>query len=399
MVLRIGFIVNPVAGIGGPAGLMGSDALAEEAANRGYEPNAPDKAVRFLARLKERAHPGSIRIFAAPGVMGAEQAQQTGWRTGAIGSETFDADPFSTSPEDTKRAAMHAREVGLDLVVFVGGDGTARDVAAACGEDVPMLGVPAGVKMFSECFTETPEAAADLLAEIARPPRAEGDPVETRRAELMDLDEEAYRAGRVEPRPWGTAQVPRSPRIIAAKCPVTINTTLESVAAEIVARMHEHPDALYLLASGTTLQAIKDRLGIEGSLIGIDAVVFRDEKWGVLARDADAHSLERLARDAGEVVVVLTPIGGQGFILGRGTAPLTPAVLRRALPDGIWIAATREKLASLRDRALHVDTGDPALDAQFPRHVRVIVGTGREMVMPVASEALNQKPEVGRADG
>ncbi len=386
MVLRFGFVVNPVAGIGGPAGLKGSDDVASQAAEQGYEPTAHKQAQRFLVRLKRQARGGSLRIFAAPGVLGESVTKNAGWKTGSLGAESFDEDPFATDAEDTKRAAVAAVELEMDLLVFVGGDGTARDVAQAVGEKIPVLGVPAGVKMFSECFTEAPEHAADLLAELAAGFQ-EGDVLETVGGDLLDLDEQAYREGRVQPRPTGVLRVPRSPRIMAAKCPVTAaGSDVAGAAGAVVQQMEENADALFVLGSGSTLMAVKNALGVEGSLIGID-VVKRDEtleKWQTVARDLDAHGLESIVAEHPRVVLVLAPMGGQGFVIGRGTGPLSSTVVRAAIPDDVWVVATREKLASLRDGVLYVDTGDPRLDQEFPRHLRVTTTPGQQKLMRVA---------------
>lgn len=387
MVLRIGFVVNPLAGIGGPAGLKGSDDVAEEAAERGYEPTAHEKARRFLVRLKKQARPGSVRIFAAPGVLGESVTRETGWKTGSLGAESFDEDPFATDAVDTKRAAVAAVELEMDMVVFVGGDGTARDVAEAVGERIAVLGVPAGVKMFSECFCETPEASADLIAELAAS-HAEGDVVPTRAGDLLDLDEEGYREGRVEPMPQGVVRVPSSPRIMAAKCSVPTGNESEQAAAGVLERMEEQPGRLYVLGSGSTVMALKRLLGVEGSLIGLDLVTGTDEGWRLVDKDVDAHRLEQAVgqaeKDGQEVVLVVAPIGGQGFVIGRGTGPLTPRVVQAALPDGVWVVATKEKLASLRDKLLHVDTGDPELDREFPSFLRVTTAPGQQAMARVA---------------
>lgn len=382
MVIRIGFVVNPVAGIGGPAGLKGSDEMAVEATERGYEPQSTEKARRFLVRLKQRAPTGSVRVFTAPGVLGGNVTRETGWKTGSLGVESFDDDPFSTDAEDTKHAARAAVELGMDLLVFVGGDGTARDVAIAVGEKIPVLGVPAGVKMFSECFTDTPEAAADLLCELSEGFQ-EGDEVEAYTGDLLDLDEEAYREGRLVPRPTGVVRVPRSARILAAKCPLVPGSDITSSAGAIVEEMDQRPGALFVLGSGSTLFAVKQALGIDGTLIGVDAVKKGDDgQWQVVARDAHAHELEAIVKGHENVVLVLTPLGGQGSIIGRGTGPISPKVVRAALPD-VWVVATGEKLASLRDGALHVDTGDPSLDEAFPGHLRVTTQPGRQKIMRV----------------
>lgn len=383
MVLRLGFIVNPVAGIGGPAAFKGSDERALDAAEKGYAPTAPRRAERFLRRLKEVHKPASIRIFSAPGVLGADEARAAGWKVGTLGADMGLHDPFSTDAEHTRQAAESAIGAEMDLIVFVGGDGTARDVAQTVSDAIPILGVPAGVKMFSECFSETPEEAAILVSELARG-FAEGDRLDTVPAEVLDLDEDAYRAGKVEVRHHASAAIPRSPRIQSAKCPTCPQDGLEEAVGEVRLRMEEEPEGLYLLASGSTTGALKSALSIEGTLIGVDAVTGNGDGWRVVEADADATTLERLVEEwGGPVTLVVSPIGGQGFVIGRGTGQVTPSVLRAVLPDRLWVLATIGKLGTLEDGFLHADTGDERLDREFPDHLRVVVGLGRERMMKV----------------
>lgn len=395
MVLRLGLLINPIAGIGGPAALKGSDAVALDAAEAGYGPVAAAKATRFLQRLKERAGAQDVRIFAAPGVLGSGVAREAGWKVGTLGPDKMLDDPFATDPMDTQDAARDAVSAEMDLLVFVGGDGTARDVARAIGTSLPILGVPAGVKMFSECFAETPEAAADLVAELAAPPFDEGMPLDTVEADVLDLDEEAYRRGEMRVVHHDQVRVPRSPRIQSAKCPACPPEGLETAVAEVLHRMEDEPDGLYVIASGSTTLALKQALGIEGTLIGVDVVTGEREGgavvWRLVAADADAHRLDALVKEAGDagraIALVVSPIGGQGFVLGRGTGQITPAVVRAALPDRLWVVATQGKLDTIENGRLRVDTGDPILDQEFPRFLRVVTGVGREKLLRVSAES------------
>lgn len=391
MVLRLGLIVNPVAGIGGPAALKGSDGVVDDAIARGYAPTAAAKATRFLTRLKARAGPTDIRIFAAPGVMGGGIARDAGWKVGTLGAETMTNDALSTDAYDTEEACRYALDAEMDLIVFIGGDGTARDVARVVGTERPILGVPAGVKMFSECFAETPEAAADLVAELARQP--DGTPIETENADILDLDEDAYRAGEMKVLHHDAARVPRSPRIQNAKCPACPPAGLDGAIGEVRLRMQDEPNGLYILGSGSTMYALKQSLGLDGALIGIDVVTAQDPEaddvdWWELAKDADARRIDELVREAGEtgrkVTIIVSPIGGQGFVVGRGTGQLSPQTIRATLPDRFWVVATPGKLDSIEAGTLRVDTGDPELDETFPSFVRVIVGLEREKMVRVA---------------
>lgn len=398
MVLRLGLLVNPIAGIGGPAALKGSDDVAEQAAEAGYPPSAPDKATRFLRRLRERAGAGDVRIFAAPGVLGSGIARAASWKVGTLGADLLLDDPFATDATDSEDAAREALAAEMDLLVFVGGDGTARDIARAIGTGLPVLGIPAGVKMFSECFAETPEAAADLVAELAAPPFDEGTPLDTVVADVLDLDEEAYRAGEMRVRHHAALAVPRSPRVQSGKCPACPQEGLAGAVGEIVARMGSAPEALYVIASGSTTLALTQALGIDGTLIGVDVVTGHPDadgiRWEAVAHDADAHRLEALVQEAEaagrRVVLVVSPIGGQGFILGRGTGQITPSVVRAALPDRLWILATSGKLGTLQDGRLRVDSGDPSLDEAFPAYLRVVTGAAHERLLPVRPAAAHR---------
>jgi len=374
MTLRVGFVVNPLAGIGGPAALKGSDGLVDEAVARGYGPVAALRAGRFLDRLRASATGRDVRIFAAPGVLGADLARAHGWKVGTLGAERAMADPFATDAADTEDAAREAVAAEMDLFVFVGGDGTARDVARGIGTGLPALGVPAGVKMFSECFADTPEAAADVVASLSLP-------FETEAADVLDLDEEAYRKGEMRVLHHDALRVPRSPRVQAGKCATCPPGGLADAVAGVRARMADRGDALYVLGSGSTLAALKADLGVEGTLIGVDVVRVTDGAVERVDRDVDARTLDRLVAQAqGErcpVVVVVSPIGGQGFIVGRGTAQIGPGVLHAAGADGLWVVATPGKLDTLADGRLRVDTGDARLDAALPDFVRVTTAPDR----------------------
>jgi len=255
--------------------------------------------------------------------------------------------------------------LGVALLLFAGGDGTARDIAAAIGTDVPTLGIPAGVKMHSAVFTHHPRDAGALAVRAVT-----SDALGLRDAEVLDLDEEAYRVGDVAPRLYGYLRVPVAPRHVQnrkAPSPASEAAQLDAIAADVIEQMR--PGCLYVLGPGTTTRAIATRLGVTKTLVGVDVV-----KDGALAaRDVSEAELTRLVGES-DARIVVSPIGGQGFLFGRGNQQLSPAVVRAVGLDNIVIVATAEKLSKLGGEPLRVDSGDPELDTHLAGHVRIITG-------------------------
>ncbi|NUT45147.1 MAG: ATP-NAD kinase, partial [Thermoactinospora sp.] len=248
------------------------------------------------------------------------------------------------------------RDVGL--LLFAGGDGTARDVLDAVrelgGQAPPVLGIPAGVKVYSGCFALSPAAAGLLAAE---------DHDEYAEAEVVDLDEELYRQGRVSPRLYGTLTVPAARHRLSGRKASTPPGSAESIAREVVARME--PGTRYVLGPGATTQQVGRHLGLATTLLGVDVV----EDGALVAADVTERDLYDLAEGA---VVVLSAIGGQGFVLGRGNQQISPRVLGRT--KDLLVLATQQKLAALHGRPLLVDTGEEETDSRLSGHVRVITG-------------------------
>lgn len=394
--MHVGILVNPIAGMGGPVGLKGTDGKVEEARERGAEPRAPERARRALERLA--ALDPSLEISTVGDPMGeslvraagfdpdvvadpdtpfdeaalqtadSEHAGDSGTRTdtGEISTDseytTISEAAYAlaeTSATDTRRAVDSFLDAGVDLVLFVGGDGTAADVAEALeGTGTPMLGVPAGVKVYSSVFAVSPEDAASVAVNFER----------TERREVLDIDEDEYREGAVNPKLRALAHVPVAENLQSSK--QLGGGTVESLA-EGFARDVEN-DVTYVLGPGSTLGAIKAELGFEGSPLGVD--VWRN--GSVLARDAsESEILDSLGE---RNVVVVTPIGGQGFIFGRGNPQLSPTVLRQC---DLEIVASRAKLDDIR--ALRVDTDDPDLNEELRGWVRVRVGAFETRMMKV----------------
>ncbi|MFB4287373.1 ATP-NAD kinase family protein [Nonomuraea sp. ATR24] len=358
----IGLVVNPVAGLGGAAGLKGSDGAAAQRAAlaRGAVPRAAERAARAVRALLAR-RPGA-RLVTVPGPMGEHAVRAAGGACALVRPGGADALAVTTA-EDTRRAV--AALAGVDLLLFAGGDGTARDVLDALRElgdqAPPVLGVPAGVKVYSGCFAVSP-ATAGLVAAGFRPgPTAE--------AEVVDLDEEGYRRGLVGPRLYGTVRVPRARTAFSGRKTGSSGTppaTVGAIAREVVSRMR--PGVRYVLGPGATTRAVGDELGLATTLLGVDVV----GDGRLIAADVPEAELFGLV-SRGKTVVVLSVIGGQGFVLGRGNQQISPRVLR-ASGATLLVLATQPKLAALNGRPLLADSGDEDLDRTLSGHVRVITG-------------------------
>lgn len=446
----LGLVVNPVAGVGGPAGLAGSDGADVQrlALARGARSRVQERAVLALTTLGER-HPGLV-VATVPGAMGADAVRAAGLEPRVVGvgsggagsrgagsvasgdlaetgrfgalapdlAESLEAAGMTevtgvtevTEAADTSRAVAALAAAGADLILVVGGDGTLRDavsglgaVAHPSGEKLDggrcddgsaldaessrqahglpaVLGVPAGVKMYSPVFAVSPRAAGSIAADWV-----DHDGLPTEEREVLDIDEAAMRRARVDPTLYGMLRVPhRAGRTQARKAPtpVTEAAAVEAAAHGAVSRMR--PGVRYLLGPGGTTAEIARQLGVEGSPLGVDVVL----DGAVVVRGASAQEL--LAQiSEGPAQAVITVIGGQGFLLGRGNQQLSASVLRALGDDPLLVVAPEQKLIDLQGRPLLVDTGDPELDARLAGHVRIITGVGTTSLYAVTAPELS----------
>jgi len=367
---RLGLIVNPVAGMGGRVGLKGTDGAEclARARELGALPLAPGRAGLALSLLLPASE--EFRLHTCPGPMGETAAAEAG-----LPAELIDL-PVGpeTGPEDTRAAARMMADMGIDLLLFAGGDGTARDIAEAVGERVLCLGIPAGVKIHSAVFATTPRHAGEIALAMAR-----GRHVTRKLAEVMDIDEEAFRRGEVRSRLFGVLQVPSDRRRLQglkSGSPKSEAAIQKAIAADLAEGME--PGVLYFIGPGTTTRELKRLLGFDGTLLGVDAV--RDGQ--LLAADCSEKQLLDLAaaQGPGGVKIIITPIGGQGFLFGRGNQQFSPEVLGQVGWKNICVAAAPGKLASLGGAPLRLDTGDPHTDGALSGYYRVTTGY-REAVM------------------
>lgn len=369
---RIGLIVNPIAGIGGPLAACGSDVFAtiDEAEARGGRAVAADRALRALRRLHLLRPDTEILTMADP--MGFSIASAAGFDPSACGGLIAQ----HSTAQDTQAVARDMIESRVQLILFAGGDGTAHDIFDVTGEHIPLVGIPSGVKMHSSVFAINPEAAGETVAIALR------QPLGTRPAEIMDADPVALAAGRPSAHLFGYAVTPNVPRLFQpAKGARPHGGEAEIEALGRMLGRSAKPGQLLLFGPGTTMAAIKRNFGFTGTLMGVDAIA----NGRLVATNADKVTLEKLCRQHTETVLMVGIVGGQGFIFGRGNQQITPDIIRALGPDGLRIIATREKLHSLAAHPLRVDTGDLDLDHALAGYRRVATGPNDSMMMRISS--------------
>jgi predicted polyphosphate/ATP-dependent NAD kinase len=372
---RVGLIVNPLAGIGGRVGLKGSDgtAIVERALALGAVPAAGARAAETLSHLRDLASVLDLGTY--PAEMGAEIARETGFEPAVLGSLDGTGSGGRTTGEDTRRAALDLREWGAELIVFAGGDGTARDLTTSVAATVPVIGIPAGVKIHSGVFAVSPRHAADVIGEfLAGRARLE-------EREVLDIDEDLFRAGIVAPRLYGYLTVPCVRDLVqrAKSASRSDPSTARGVAFGVLGEMERDRDAYFILGPGSTVKAVGDELQVDKTLLGVD--LYHDGR--LIGTDLNESQL-LAAIEGRHAKIVVTVIGGQGYIFGRGNQQLSPKVIQAVGRDNIMVIATLDKLHALGG-PLRVDTGDPECDQLLAGYFRVITGERERAIWQVRS--------------
>ncbi len=365
--MRVGLVINPIAGMGGAVGLKGTDTpeILMEAIKRGARPLAQERTEEALRAA------GDIRgfdFFTAGGEMGESVLRR---HTSRVTVTYRPAE--TTTGEDTRTACSSMLDAGVDLLVFTGGDGTARDVMSVVDESVPVIGIPSGVKMQSAVFANTPHDAGVLL----RRTRIENLPA--RRAEVMDIDENEVGLGRISGSLHGYMLTPEEPSLMQPY-KLVIGGATEEQHKEAIAKYFVDtmlPGVLYILGPGSTMDAVGRRLGIGKTLLGVDLVVDRK----LLAKDVDEDTILETLKAYPEARIVVSPIGAQGFIFGRGNQQISHRVIEKVGIQNVIVIATPIKLRETR--VLRVDTGDPDLDDELRGYSKVLIGYAMSQVAPV----------------
>lgn len=369
---RIGLIINPLAGLGGQAALKGSDNVVDQALAMGVQPLANERVRQAMQGVLPYAE--RIELLVAPGAMGADLVAEMGLEHQVIGQLAN----ARTQAEDTCRLATELVDRGVDLLLFAGGDGTARDICSSIPAGQLVLGIPAGVKIHSGVYAVNPRAAGELVSLLVR-----GELVRLGEAEVRDIDEEAFREGRVRTRHFGELAIPEEGRFVQQVKQggrETETLVLDDIAAWL---QEEDPEIGWILGPGSTNLGLLEAMGLEGTLLGVD--VLRDGQ--LLAVDATEQQLWQLLQQGGEWRILVTAIGGQGHILGRGNQQISPRVVRAVGLDNLLVVATKTKLKTLAGRPFLLDSGEAELDQQLTGLRRVLSGYREEMLYPASWRA------------
>ena len=372
MQFKLGLIVNPVAGLGGSVALKGSDGedTAAKAIALGAEPKSNSRTKAALEVLIP--HQSNITIYTVNDEMGEQTAKALGFNTQVV----YQSNSPTTS-DDTEAAARLLQQQGVDLILFAGGDGTARNICHAVEDSVPVLGIPAGCKIHSGVYAITPKAAGRVVEMLVK-----GELVTLSDADVMDIDEVAFRQGTVKAKRYGEMQVPSEVRYVQAVKnggKETDELVLADIAAYVVSEMDA--DTLYVMGSGSTVGAVMEEMGLENTLLGVDLV----EDQALVGQDLTAQQLLELTKER-ETKLVITLIGGQGHIFGRGNQQLSPALIKAIGRDNIIVVATKTKLQALNGRPLICDTGDSKLDDELSGYIRVTSGFNDHIMYAVGHQ-------------
>ena len=372
MQFKLGLIVNPVAGLGGSVALKGSDGedTAAKAIALGAEPKSNSRTKAALEVLVP--HQSNITIYTVNDEMGEQTAKALGFNTQVV----YQSNSPTTS-DDTEAAARLLQQQGVDLILFAGGDGTARNICHAVEDSVPVLGIPAGCKIHSGVYAITPKAAGRVVEMLVK-----GELVTLSDADVMDIDEVAFRQGTVKAKRYGEMQVPSEVRYVQAVKnggKETDELVLADIAAYVVSEMDA--DILYVMGSGSTVGAVMEEMGLKNTLLGVDLV----EDQALVGQDLTAQQLLELTSGR-ETKLVITLIGGQGHIFGRGNQQLSPALIKAIGRDNIIVVATKTKLQALNGRPLICDTGDSKLDDELSGYIRVTSGFNDHIMYAVGHQ-------------
>lgn len=373
---KIGLVINPIAGMGGRVGLKGTDGVEvlKKARELGSIPEAPLKAIKALEKLLPLKD--SVTVLVSEGQMGEDEVKEVGLNYEVV----YKPEPGETSNADTTELCKIFEKENVELILFVGGDGTARDIFNAIETRVPAIGVPAGVKIHSPVYGNTPESAGQLAYEYL-----DGAQLTLKDEEVVDLDEDAFREDRVEVRVYGYLKVPYNEiylQNMKSQSPQSDENAQESIALDVIDEMED--DLFYIIGSGTTTMYIMKELGLEYTILGVD--IIKNKK--LVAKDVNEQQILDIIGDE-PFKLIVTPMGGQGYIFGRGNQQLSSRVLNKVDKKDVMIVSTAGKLATLQNRDMLIYTLDDACDEKLSGYYRVVIGYGRYMVHKASNGAQN----------
>lgn len=371
---EIGFLINPLAGLGGTVALKGSDGAdtVHRALERGALPMAEaraSKALQALQPYRDRLH-----FSTWGGAMGEHLLRSLGFEHTVVGQPKA----ATSRAGDTKAAVAAFESRSVDVIVFAGGDGTARDVHDALGGECPVLGIPAGVKMHSGVYAVSPGAAGELLVLLL-----EGKLVNLRYSEVRDIDEQGLREGRVSSSFYGEMLVPEEGRFlqhVKQSGREVEELVVQDIAADVIESLE--PGRLYIIGPGTTTRAVNDALSLPSTLLGVDVVL---DSQLVLQDASEPELLRALKEHNGSATIIVTVTGGQGSLFGRGNQQISAAVLSVVGVENLVILASKTKITELQGRPLLVDTGNDAMDKLLSGYRKVTTGYHDHILYPLNS--------------
>ncbi len=370
MTVKIGFLVNPIAGIGGKRAWKGTDDIDE--AWQIFENEEKYSYERVKKALSSIPTNFPMKIFYCSDPMGQNIIESYPFNKELV----YKVDKNHTTAEDTKAACKIFKERKVDLIVFVGGDGTARDVYSVVKQEVPVLGIPSGVKMFSGCFLYHPSYLGDIIQAFSR------NEINLTYEDVLDVNEELFRDNKVSATLYGQILTPQKQGLIqGGKIPTSYDSDDEYEAiADELEEVYAIMEGYVILGTGSTVYHVMREFNIEKTLLGVDLMVNGEIK----ERDVDENTLYELTKGK-DVKVILSPIGGQGFLLGRGNQQISARVLEGANSVNLIVIATEEKISTI-DK-LEIDLGKriniPQLNNE---HLKVITSYHqyklRKIIMP-----------------
>ncbi|UOW66635.1 ATP-NAD kinase family protein [Paraclostridium bifermentans] len=369
--INIGLIVNPIAGMGGSVGLKGTDGedILKEAISLGSKPKSPTKAIKALKELESIKD--NIKVITGPKDMGENEAKVLNFNVEVINIENEN----STSSKDTIKLAKDMLGKEISILIFVGGDGTARDIYKAVEDKVITIGIPAGVKIHSPVYAINPKSGGKLALQFLN------KKISTIEREVLDLDEEMYRKGKVNTKLYGYLKVPREKSFMQNKkapTPLSEESSQKSIGLFIADNMEK--DIIYIIGPGTTTRAILDTLNLKSTLLGID--IIKNKK--IIKNDANEKDILECIKD-NKAKLIITPTGGQGYLLGRGNQQISDRVIKSIGRENIIVVSTLHKLQNLKFKPLYIDTSNEEVDNMLNGYMRIVVGYKEEIMYSVRS--------------
>ncbi len=400
---KLGFIINPIAGVGGSVALKGSDGegIAEQALLLGAQAKANQRAELALEILLP--YKDEIKIFTANNLMGEQCARSLGFEVEVVYQSVAEKNgEYQTTAVDTELAVKALVKQGIDILLFAGGDGTARNICQSVseiladkhqgdyyGKSLPVLGIPAGCKIHSGVYAITPKAAGRVVEMMVTKQL-----VTLTEADVMDIDESLFRQGVVKAKRYGEMQIPSELRYVQAVKSggkESDELVLQDIAADVIDKMD---DELFIIGSGSTTAFLMEELSLENTLLGVDVVyqqsivasdVTEQNLWKLIQSHLNNGNSTDIANDKRKIKLVITLIGGQGHIFGRGNQQLSPRIIRAVGKENIIIIATKAKLNALNARPLIADTGDSSLDEELSGYLPIVTGYNDQVLYPVYS--------------